>query len=539
HLHRVRGVRRHQREHAHRRGPAGRGGRHRRAALAGPRRRHRHPRDRRVRPRQRLVAPGALRHRLVPAAGLQQGPARPPLPPLRRDDRTLDRVGAPGAARPRRADRARRQGPGVEARCGHRPHGEVRRGLRRRRAAGLGVPRGLGRPPRLHRADALGRGRGRRRGRRDAPGDRGPGLGRALRAVVGVHRRAPAGRRGRLMVPRARCEQHAAGRDLAGQAGHLPRLPGHTHPPPAGDAHARRRDARGAAGPRPARLSDRRAAPAHRVPVPPSPRRAAGALPIGAQAPAGPVSGTLRVAAYAPAVPPTSGSALLDLRPFRASSAFAKLWIGSTLAGLGGQLTVVTVMLHVFELTGSTFAVSMVAVAGLVPMIIAGLYGGMLADAFDRRRVALLAAVVTFASTALLAALTWADLENIGWLYLLSVINSAANSVGMATRTAIVPRLIPAELLAAASALNGITQGVMVMVGPALAGVLVALTGYGLTYSIDVMLMLAMFMGLWSLPALRPEGEIVRPGIASLVDGWRYLRRSANIRTQYLMDITA
>ncbi|ATG54504.1 MFS transporter [Brachybacterium ginsengisoli] len=241
-------------------------------------------------------------------------------------------------------------------------------------------------------------------------------------------------------------------------------------------------------------------------------------------------------------MPPSAdsrGSAFLDLRPFRASSAFTKLWIGSTLAGLGGQLTIVTVMLHVFALTGSTFAVSMVAVAGLVPMIVAGLYGGMLADAFDRRRVALAAAVITLLSTALLATLTWAGLETIAWLYLLSVINSAANSVGMATRTAIVPRLIPADLLAAASALNGITIGVMVMVGPALAGVLVAATGYGLTYTIDVVLMLAMFLGLWSLPALRPEGEIVRPGLASLVDGWRYLRRSANIRTQYLMDIIA
>lgn len=238
-------------------------------------------------------------------------------------------------------------------------------------------------------------------------------------------------------------------------------------------------------------------------------------------------------------MPSSSGSALIDLSPFRASRAFTTLWIGSTLAGLGGQLTIVTVMLHVFDLTGSTFAVSMVAVAGLAPMIIAGLYGGMLADAFDRRRLALVAATITFLSTALLAGLTWAGLESIWWLYLLSVINSSANSVGMATRTAIVPRLIPAELLAAASALNGITVGVMVMAGPALAGILVALTGYGLTYSIDVVLMLAMFMGLWSLPALRPEGEIVRPGLASLVDGWRYLRRSANIRTQYLMDIIA
>ncbi|MDQ0645225.1 MFS transporter [Microbacterium murale] len=229
----------------------------------------------------------------------------------------------------------------------------------------------------------------------------------------------------------------------------------------------------------------------------------------------------------------------IDLRPFRASRAFTRMWIGSTLAGLGGQLTIVTVMLHVFELTASTFAVSMVAVAGLIPMILAGLYGGMLADAFDRRKVALIAAIITFVSTLLLAVLTWGQLETIWWLYALSMINSAANSVGMATRTAIVPRLIPRDLLAAASALNGITIGVMVMVGPALAGILVAVTGYGWTYTIDVMLMLAMFLGLWSLPALRPEGNIVRPGLESLVDGWRFLKRAANIRMQYLVDIVA
>ncbi len=215
------------------------------------------------------------------------------------------------------------------------------------------------------------------------------------------------------------------------------------------------------------------------------------------------------------------------------------MWIGSALTGIGGQLTLVTVMLHVFELTASTFAVSMIAVAGLVPMILAGLYGGMLADAFDRRRVALLAATITFASTALLAALTWTGAETIWWLYALSMINAAANSVGMATRTAIVPRLIPREKLAAASALNGVSMGITVMAGPALAGVLVALTGYGWTYTIDVVLMLSMFLGLWSLPALRPEGETVRPGIASLVDGWRFLRRAGNIRMQYVVDIIA
>ena len=74
-------------------------------------------------------------------------------------------------------------------------------------------------------------------------------------------------------------------------------------------------------------------------------------------------------------------------------------------------------MLHMYDLTGSTFAVAMIAVAGLLPMIVAGLYGGMLADAFDRRLVALIAATVTFASTVLLAVLTWAQWETVWWLY--------------------------------------------------------------------------------------------------------------------------
>ena len=228
----------------------------------------------------------------------------------------------------------------------------------------------------------------------------------------------------------------------------------------------------------------------------------------------------------------------LDVRPLRVP-AFARLWVGSALAGLGGQLTVVAVMLHVYELTGDTFAVAMIAVAGLLPMIVAGLYGGMLADAFDRRIVALLAATVTFASTVLLAVLAWTGGETVAWLYALSVVNSAANSVVMASRAAIVPRLLPRELLPAAAALQGISAGIMVMGGPALAGVLVAFTGYAWTYTLDVVLMLGLFLGLWTLPRIPPEGDVVKAGLRSLRDGWRFLRRAPNIRLQFVLDIIA
>lgn len=229
----------------------------------------------------------------------------------------------------------------------------------------------------------------------------------------------------------------------------------------------------------------------------------------------------------------------IDLRPLTTSPAFARLWVGSTLAGLGGQLTIVAVMLHVYALTGDTFAVSMIAVAGLVPMVVAGLYGGMLADAFDRRTVALLAAIVTFASTLLLAILAWSHLETVWWLYALSVVNAAANSIVSATKSAITPRLLPRGLLPAAAALQGITVGIMVMAGPALAGVLVAVAGYAWTYSIDVLLMTSLFLGLWTLPRIRPEGASVRPGLDSLRDGWRFLRGAPNIRLQFVLDIVA
>lgn len=237
-------------------------------------------------------------------------------------------------------------------------------------------------------------------------------------------------------------------------------------------------------------------------------------------------------------VPPRS-SHFIDLRPITRHPAFARLWIGHLFGGLGGQLTIMAVMLHMYALTGSDIAVAMIAFAGLLPMIAAGLYGGMLADFFDRRTVALTAASITWASTALLATLAWTGLVSEWWLYGLSIINSAANSIVSATKSAMTPKLVGEDLVPAAAALNGLTMGIMVMVGPALGGVLVAAFGYSITYSVDVVLMLSLFLGLWTLPSLRPDGASAAPGLQSLREGLAFLKRAPNIRMQFIMDITA
>jgi MFS family permease len=236
---------------------------------------------------------------------------------------------------------------------------------------------------------------------------------------------------------------------------------------------------------------------------------------------------------------PAKRGLLVDLAPFRASPAFARLWIGSAVSGIGAQLTLVAVGLEIYQITRSTFAVALVGVISLAPMIVAGLYGGILADAFDRRIVALAAAVVAWVTTALIALHAILGLENVGLLYALTTIDAVAATIINASRSAIVPRLIGTSLLPAASALNGISFGVQLTLGPALAGILVASVGFPITYTVDVVLFSAAFLGILTLPAIRPEGETQRPGLASLVYGVKFLRRSPNIRMTFVVDIIA
>jgi MFS family permease len=202
-------------------------------------------------------------------------------------------------------------------------------------------------------------------------------------------------------------------------------------------------------------------------------------------------------------------------------------------------MTVVAVGLHIYALTGSTFAVAMVGGVALVPMIFAGLYGGMLADAFDRRLVAMISAIVAWGSIAGIATVAWLGIDVLWPLYALTCLNTIAATIIGTSRQAILPRLLPARLLPAAGALNGMSVGIVVTAGPALAGVLVAFVGIPWTYTVDVILFTAAFVGIATLPAIRPEGEVDRPGLRSLLTGLSFLRRAPNIRASYLVDIIA
>lgn len=236
---------------------------------------------------------------------------------------------------------------------------------------------------------------------------------------------------------------------------------------------------------------------------------------------------------------PVRRSVFVDTTPLRESPIFARLWFGNSVAGIGSQITIVAVGLQIYDITQSTLAVSLVALFALVPMVVFGIYGGMLADVFDRRLIALISALVAWGSTAGICLLAWLGSDIVWPLYLLTMVNTVAATVLGSTRSAIIPRLVRTTLLPAASALNGISMGIMVTVGPAIAGVLVAAFGYGVTYSIDVVTFTFAFAGILSLPRILPEGGAEKPGLESLKEGLRFLRTAPNIRMSFIVDIVA
>lgn len=235
---------------------------------------------------------------------------------------------------------------------------------------------------------------------------------------------------------------------------------------------------------------------------------------------------------------------LVDLSPLREHPVFARLFIGTAISGVGYWVTTVAVGLFVFDITGDTFAVALVGGIALLPMIVAGIWGGMLADAFDRRRVLMLSSIVAWIAIIGIVVLAVVDEFAVGrpevWpLYVLTTLNAAAATISNATRSSVTPRIVPEDMVSRANALGGIAFGVQMTLGPALAGVLVATIGFPLTFAVDAVLFTAGFLGVLGLPRLPPLSDTLRPGWASLRDGWRFLTRAPNIRMSFIVDIVA
>ena len=229
----------------------------------------------------------------------------------------------------------------------------------------------------------------------------------------------------------------------------------------------------------------------------------------------------------------------LDLGPLRRHAAFRRLFVGQTVSTLGSEIAAVAAPYQLYQLTHSTLQVGLLSICELVPLLTLTLAGGAIADAFDRRLIALRTEVALAAVAALFAANAALPHPRIWAIYVLVTIAMGLFSLGVASMRTVVPRLVAEDELLAANAIEAVYSSTTSVAGPALAGLLIA--GLGLTgaYALDAVTFLASIWSVYRLPPLPPLHAAARPSLRSVAEAFRFVRRTKALLGQFLVDSNA
>lgn len=231
-------------------------------------------------------------------------------------------------------------------------------------------------------------------------------------------------------------------------------------------------------------------------------------------------------------------AAMVDTTPLRTSRAYRWLYGGQVGIQFGRQILVVAVPFQVFELTGSSLQVGMVSLVQTVPLLIFSLVGGTAADAFDRRGLLMVVQLLSgLASIGL--ALNSGPGASLWPIFLLMAAHAGLIGVESPTRTSIIPALVPREQLASAIALNQTLNQTASVVGPALAGLLIAGLGITAVYWISAVSSLLTTLAIFPVGRRAPEGGGGQVRLSALVEAWRFLRQRPVLQQTMLIDLNA
>jgi MFS family permease len=230
----------------------------------------------------------------------------------------------------------------------------------------------------------------------------------------------------------------------------------------------------------------------------------------------------------------------IDLSPLRASRDFRRLWVGLLISETGYHFTLVASFIQVSELTGSAAAVGLTGTFGLAGLVVGSVVGATFLDAVDRRTLLAWAQVGFIGASGILLAGAIAGDPPLGWIYLGVALIGALSTIDSPVRSAMTPRLVGPALVPAALALNQVVWNATGLVGPALAGVVVARAGVAWAYAIDVATYAAMLVAALLIAPMPPDHGGERPlGWRAVREGFAFVRRSRLLLSTFAIDIVA
>jgi len=233
------------------------------------------------------------------------------------------------------------------------------------------------------------------------------------------------------------------------------------------------------------------------------------------------------------------GVVAMDLTPLRVSRDYRLLYTGQFVSAFGSAISYVVLPWQVYQLTKSTFAVGMLGVAEFVPMFLMAFVGGALADYIDRRRLVMLAEALMAVLCCALVFNSLLSQPRVWALVLIASLFAACNSVHRPAIEALTPRIVPAELMAAVSALVAFSHNATFIVGASLAGLATATLGAAAGYAFDAATFIASLFMLLLMRAVPAPEAADRPSLRSIKDGLLYARSRQELLGTYLIDIIA
>ena len=231
---------------------------------------------------------------------------------------------------------------------------------------------------------------------------------------------------------------------------------------------------------------------------------------------------------------------LVDTAPLKHSRDFRLLFSGQLVSTLGTQLTAVAVPYQVFRITHSSLDVGLASLAQLVPLVVFSMAGGVVADTHDRRRVLMVTELLMAVSSAGLALNGGLAHPELWPLFVLTAAQGGLAGFDRPTFNAAIPRLVPRSDLAAAYALWQVQFQIGIVVGPSVAGLILAGGGVALVYWLDVISFLVSFVSVTMQRPQPPLEQTKRPSVLrSAAEGFSYMRGRQIIQGVYLLDINA
>jgi MFS family permease len=235
------------------------------------------------------------------------------------------------------------------------------------------------------------------------------------------------------------------------------------------------------------------------------------------------------------------GKIAVDTRALRESRDFRLLTLGSIVTGLGTQAALVALPYQVYVISRSAFLTGLLGLVELGPLVVLSLFGGALADRFDRRRLLLATQVALVAVASALAAAALLGTPPLWLLYVLAGLSTAASAVERVARSAIVPNVVSAERLRGALSLTfGLYQLTMVL-GPGLGGLLIAAAGVQGAYIADAVTCAGMAIAAYAMGPQPPRGEHEErePILRSIATGLRFVRGERALVGSFAIDLCA